>query len=203
MALYNEILVGRFNRLAQKLLSMKGPAALVQLRGELGLNIPLMHGVENRYLEAWDRFGFAGGSAGVAAQSGCVRLRNPGASNVVAVVEYSNAFSQTVAASFFNLQLAATNVDFAGPTTGFRLDARGRTNSTCQVSTSGTGTSLVNNISQIANQASNSQPFILDENQEITLLPGDALQIFNVTVNQDTRGAFIWRERFLEDSERA
>ena len=101
------------------------------------------------------------------------------------------------------LKLAATNLDFAGPTTGFRLDARGRTNSTCQVSTSGTGTSLVNNISQIANQASNSQPFILDENQEITLLPGDALQIFNVTVNQDTRGAFIWRERFLEDSERA
>ena len=43
---------------------------------------------------------------------------------------------------------------------------------------------------------------IVDDLQELPLLPGDAMQVRNNTVNQFVSGIVWWRERALEDSER-
>jgi hypothetical protein len=43
---------------------------------------------------------------------------------------------------------------------------------------------------------------IVFEDHEITLLPGDALDVANGVANQALGVTFWWRERFLEDSER-
>src|SRR6266851_4747570 len=57
MARFNEILVGRYNRSLQKLLSMKGQAVMPQLASELQPTFSFFSGAENRYLESWERFG--------------------------------------------------------------------------------------------------------------------------------------------------
>src|SRR5258708_40293223 len=89
MALFNEILVGRYNRFLQKLLAMKGGPPAPQLATEIGTNIQLFHGVENRYLEGWQRFGgqFSVPAAGVGNVGG-FRFRNPAGNNVITAVEW-------------------------------------------------------------------------------------------------------------------
>jgi hypothetical protein len=86
MARFNEILVGRYNRLLQKLYSMKGPVPAPQLASEISTTFNLFNGPENRYLESWALFQRAIIFAAVAAQVNAVRLRNPAGSNVVGVV---------------------------------------------------------------------------------------------------------------------
>jgi hypothetical protein len=49
---------------------------------------------------------------------------------------------------------------------------------------------------------SNPSDFILTDDQEITLLPGDTFDMRSVTVNAGLTINVIWRERFLEDTER-
>ncbi len=104
MARFNEILVGRYNRMVQKLLSMKGTATLVTFSDEAMAVLPLFYGAENRYLEGWDRFGVAVGTAAGAAGNRTVwRLRNPTNSNVVTVVEkilIPSALSRKIVSSF-------------------------------------------------------------------------------------------------------
>src|SRR5437879_1331505 len=87
MARYNEILVGRFNRFLQKVFAMKGEPPAPQLAGEISPNFQLFSGVENRYLEAWDRFAAGVNVAPVAGNLSGIRLRNPAGSNIVAVLE--------------------------------------------------------------------------------------------------------------------
>src|SRR5258707_6598107 len=84
MARFNEILVGRYNGFLQKLLSMKGGPPAAQLATEIGVNIGLFHGVENRYLEGWLRFGLNSSVTGGVAQFAAIRWRNPATSNIVA-----------------------------------------------------------------------------------------------------------------------
>jgi hypothetical protein len=42
---------------------------------------------------------------------------------------------------------------------------------------------------------------IIDENQEIPLLPGDSYVFYANTLNQVLAVSFFWRERILEESE--
>jgi len=87
MAVYNEILAGRFNRALQKLFGIKGPPAVPQLGGEIVPSVSMFYGVENRYLEAWERFGFQIVQAAVVGQAGSFRLRNPVNSGTIAAVQ--------------------------------------------------------------------------------------------------------------------
>src|SRR5260370_7764711 len=59
MARYNEILTGRYNRLLQKLLQMKGGPPAPQLASEISpqLSIPDL-GVESRFHLGWNSFAF-------------------------------------------------------------------------------------------------------------------------------------------------
>lgn len=209
MAKYNEILVGRFNRFLQKLTQIKGTAPAPQLAGEIMPVIPLFVGNENRYLDGWDSFQIWQQQPAVAANSNALQMRNPTGSNMIAVVEKifltllnAEAADQFVLTGGPGIADLAT-IDTVG--TNSRLDARSLRNPTLIFSRSGAsvGGSGVTKM-QIALAVNASWDMVGGkESEEIPLLPGDTLRISNVTVNQTTQVTWKWRERFLEESERA
>jgi hypothetical protein len=67
---------------------------------------------------------------------------------------------------------------------------------------SGVSAGLVS-IMQVAYGANGSAQFIQTEHHEITILPGAAVDVIGNVLNQGLTVSAIWRERFLEDSERA
>jgi hypothetical protein len=201
MAKFNEILSGRFNRSLQKLLSMKGGPPASQLATEIGVQFPLPLGVEFRYLEQWERFGTFNAQAGVAAVFSQIRLRNPSGSNVVAVVE-KITFAFTVV-DVVTVSLAVIGTDLATIiTTQSRLDARGRGVGATILSQGTPAVLPATNLWAADAGANLNQDVILDENQELTVLPGDAITLASNTANTLLRATIWWRERFLEDSER-
>lgn len=203
MARFNEILVGRYNRFLQKFLSIKGGPPSPQLASEIMATWAMFHGAENRYLEGWDQysasFSLAAGGAG---NVDMLRVRNPVGSNVIAVV---------FKASIANL-LSDGCVLESGPiaadlipnaVVNNRMDARSRPQTAMNISTTGAA-AIPLIVRAIANiQANQTYDFITFEDQEIPILPGDAIQLRQTTNNQAVSLTLQWRERFLEDSERA
>lgn len=207
MAIYNEILVGRFNRFLQKLTAIKGNAPVPQLAGEVMPVIALFNGAENRYLEGWNRFGIADQQSAVAAQNSVFRLRNPTAVNVLAVIEKITLANQNAAAAVFQVNIGATGADLGTNDSAFtsRLDARS------QVAHPSLIFSRANNVTPVGFTFWNSQlptgagsivDLVLYENQEITIMPGDAIDFATGAVNLQLNASIIWRERFIEESER-
>src|SRR5438034_3476406 len=120
MARFNEILVGRYNRFVQKLLSMKGDAPVPQLASEFQPIIPTFSGVENRYLEGWDRFSITLSQTAVAAQTNGLQFRNPAGSNVIAVFEKWAFLSNGVGDTFvLNLLNFTASADLTNTASGF------------------------------------------------------------------------------------
>src|SRR5260370_18480671 len=103
MARYNEILVGRYNRMLQKLFGMKGGVVAPQLASEISAAFPLFSGVENRYLESWNRFTSVVNQVALAGTPAQWQLRNT-TSNVIAVIEKLTISSSTA-------QLVAVTTD--------------------------------------------------------------------------------------------
>jgi hypothetical protein len=200
VAVYNEILTGRYNRMLQKLLSMKGSASMTSLSGELAATLSVFYGVENRYLEGWDRFGGQAVTNAVAAQNSEMRLRNPSGSNVLAVIE-KITYSVNVAGAV-SLFYSVSDTDLALVNVNTRLDKRGRQASSLAFSA---GNNISGGIGVYTNDVQASTPFdvIQFENQEFPLLPGDQLDVRTATPNVVLRVGMIWRERALEESERA
>jgi hypothetical protein len=201
MAKFNEILSGRFNRALQKLLSMKGGPPASQLSTEIGVQFPLPLGVEFRYLEQWERFGSFNAQAGTVGNFSQVRLRNPAGSNVVGVVE-KITFAFTVI-DVVTVSLAPVGTDLVTPIlTQSRMDARSRGVGALILSQGTPATLPATNLWGADAAANADQDVILDEGQEITVLPGDAVTLASNTANTLLRTTIWWRERFLEDSER-
>lgn len=205
MSVYNEILVGRFNRALQKITAIKGGAPCKQLASEIIPVFPLFWGVETRYLESWQRFGNAFQVNAVAANNSAVRLRNPATSNVIAVIE--KIFILTVTLSNeTRLELGPATTDLAVDLSAFvvRFDARGQQLSALKLTQQNTAplASSTNTFGSVQLLANTGTDVIWNEDQEITVLPGDMLQIRNTTVNTQLNCTMWWRERFLEDSER-
>src|SRR5713101_1889395 len=204
MARFNEILAGRYNRMLQKLFAIKGGAVAPQLATEIGTTVNLFNGVENRYLESWDRFGLQMQRVALAAVTSGARMRNPAGSNVIAVIEQILVSNLNAAAISYAIDSGASGVDGATiiAVSQARLDARGRANPTVILSTGNTlalfstklQPTLLTNVSLL---------MVSNENQELPLLPGDVLTVASVQVNVQADVCFIWRERALEESERA
>jgi hypothetical protein len=207
MARFNEILVGRYNRFLQKLFGMKGSPPAPQLASEIGATFEIENPpVEDRILLGWNRFGLSTSVTGVAGAS--VRFRNPTNNNVVAVFESFIVASGASPDQPF-LELARFTADYAGLLSGRRLDAR-MDPANVGASFSLVASSATSRVSlgsvvfrQINLGANISQDFVLHPDQELTLLPGDALQV-NSGQNANTLLiCAIWRERTLEESERS
>lgn len=214
MAVFNEILSGRFNRALQKLLSMKGPPPTPQLASEFIPVLPLFWGVENRYLEGWDKFGRVVDqvAGGVGNRSG-VRLRNPITSHVVGVVERWNFFLPSGAASA-DLPSWLRNVgngDLTLATMLFtRMDARsggpisgqsGKQPSLVLSQTGALGAQTGTALFQGPCAIGGSTELILADIQEIPILPGDDITVQSLNTNTEILCSINWRERVLEDSE--
>ncbi|SRR6266851_172144 len=203
MARFNEILVGRYNRFLQKFLSIKGGPPSPQLASEIMATWALFHGVENRYLEGWDEFtaSFALATGGVG-NVDFLRVRNPAGSNVIAVFFKISMSSNLADAAFLEGGPSAADL-IPNALVNNRLDARSRPATSMNISTTGAVSAQLGVIKAIGNiQANTTYDFIVDADQQIPLLPGDALQLRQSTTNQNINFTMQWRERFLEDSER-
>lgn len=205
MAKYNEILVGRFNRALQKITGIKGLVPSPQLAGEISPTMELFPvGAEHRYLESVIRYGNLQTISAVAAQNSAIQIRNPAGSNVVGVVE-KLVFRGGTAAMTINLALGPQGGNFTTfAPTNRSLDNRAANQaSTLFLSGGNNVTALPFTFANpgLANAAQD-YDFILSTDQEITILPGDALMAFTQQVNVTLMMELIWRERFLEEGER-
>jgi len=206
MARYNEIYAGRYNRFIQKLMGMKGSAPAPQLAGDITVAMNLFNGVENRYLEGWERFymnvGVAAGGAGF---NSCLRLRNPTTSNVLAVFEKIAFFGSLVANPAIQSQNPGPATDFATPValTNENFDSRTRPQPTLIGSSQNNAAFTTGNTIFSGNfLASTTLDVIWTENQEIPLMPNQSLTFREGVLNQSINVVAFWRERFLEESER-
>jgi hypothetical protein len=207
MAVFNEILVGRFNRALQKLTGIKGGPPVKQLATELMPVHMFNSGVENRVFEAWNMHSFTITFSASAANLNSVQLRNPVGSNVV-VVFVKVACSGTTGGQSYILSSGPKTTD-----QGTIVPLPANTNFDRR---SGTGqrSMLIASDSQIAGPivpapdravaiivANQTYDFIVDVCEEFPLLPGDAMAIRTGTVNTADNISFWWRERPLEESE--
>lgn len=209
MALFNEIQVGRYNRLLQKLFSMKGGAPAPQVASEIVPVLPFFFGIENRYLEQWSRFVIMTSVAAAAANTAGVRIRNPATSNVISVLEKIRLIMFVQQNPVALHGTATTDLATVTAVTG-RLDPRANPGSSMVVSNQNTAPALPVltgsfNIDQVVMPAATggSIDLIDGADQQYPLLPGDAYQFEANALNVALTVVLQWRERFLEESERA
>jgi hypothetical protein len=199
MARFNEILVGRYNRLFQKLFSVKGTAPVPVLSTEIQPQIQVFTGAELRYLEGWDQFGVSAFQGAVVAQNSTVRFRNAIGSNMVAVLrklEVSPAAGGGCTV-FMNRDTAA---DLATLISAVSMERRGRLFSTLIISSTGAagvGAAIWSQV-MTANQL---LPTMEEAAEGLVLSPGSSIDIQG-PVNTGLQVNCWWRERFLEESER-
>ncbi len=207
MAKFNEILVGRFNRALQKLLSMKGGPPAAQLATEITTNIQFNQmGNDFRYLEGWDIFGDQVNPGASVGNSNGYRLRNPNNSNVVAVVEkvFVAASVATDVVMRVSTAIGQPGVELATVRGGVVLDLRSQRvpGSTIIPSNAQPSVAFGAGFFRWTLAPNVGVELIVDENQELLILPGTAIQFETSVVNLAWQIAARWRERFLEDSER-
>jgi hypothetical protein len=209
MAVYNEILSGRFNRALQKVFGIKGPPPVPQLAGEIQPSLPLFFGAEGRYLEGWNRFAVnIAPAAGGAGTRSAVRLRNPVGSGILVVVE-KIAFILALADSPFMTIGAAVDLT-PGIVANTAFDNRGSATPVAILSSSvNVGAVLGANAWQGIGPANSMVEVITDGIHEFPLLPqttastgNGAITLYSNTLNQGLNVAVWWRERVLEDSEK-
>jgi len=210
VAIYNEILVGRYNRGLQKLLGMKGGPPAPQLASDITIAFGLetLDNVELRYLFSWNRYAFNIGAVAQAANTNAVKLRNPANSNVIAVIEQITGL--VAVADNLGIQHGASATDYNTLVNlaATRLDPRGGSQPSMIASnTSGAQSAVafgatIDNIGVPAALLSQRIGIIVTDHQEIPLLPGDAVQIATNVNNSTLVAGYMWRERFLEESER-
>jgi len=209
MALFNEILTGRFNRALQKYLGMKGGPPSPQLSPDIQIGIGLPLGEEFRFLEQWYLFSVAQTVAAAAANFVQMRLRNPAGSNVVAV--FTKVAIIAVSAGSRDLAIGAATTDLT--TVNNTLIATRDNRQGIQ----GGGSALVFSTAQnaaparpgggLANSflgaygANTVNDIMVKDTDEIVLVPGNALQITDLTPNITSGMCCWWRERALEEGE--
>src|SRR6267378_111061 len=205
MAKYNEILTGRHNRFIQKLFGMKGGPPAPQLSGDVQMSHQFFHGVENRYIESWNRFGVSTALAATVGQVDSFRLRNPTTSNVIAVVEKLLIGNPNGVTQEIDVSVGVIGVDLTTPFANQTLDQRqGGPNQQSPLIAS----SAVNSTGGLlglfvrAFVISNGQyEVIVFEDQEFNITPGTAMDVRGTSNNQALTISLMWRERLLEDSE--
>lgn len=178
---------------------MKGGGGLMDVDQSIQPILPFFNGVEDRYAQGWNRFAVVTNVAAVAAAFPRSRMRNTAGSNVVIVVEHLIYFS---AADQPIVTWGATTTDLTNlAVLSFtRMDPRGNP----------TPTAIVSFISQAAGGqpllqksilAGTSCDFILNPDQQIPILPGQAVDVQGNVANTQAIVSWMWRERAMEASE--
>ncbi len=213
MARFNEILAGRFNRALQKFLDMKGGPPSPQLASEISSNFQFNQmGIDFRYLEGWNRFGLhAAFGASVGNNSG-LQLRNPVGSNLVVIIESLRFFTVGAPTDFLVVSFTrygATIIDLTNIGAAIGLDSRMGflgstvTGSALSISTfQPVGSFAVTPATYAGIQNQDIETIVYDD-QQLLIVPGDTYRFTTTAANNAIRIGMKWRERFLEDSERA
>lgn len=165
-----------------------------------------MDTAELRFITQWDRFFYSVRFAAVAAQTVAFQLRNPGVSNVVAVIE-SMKIQNAAAASTVVLHQQAISADCANPASNFqsfdgrttRLTSMVGSSAQSAAPNSGVYTKGPMSLDMAANQY---VELIQTVDQEFPLTPGQGIEFEQLTANAGITFALWWRERFLEEGER-
>ena len=194
---------GRFNRLLQKFLSVKGGAVITDIGGEIIPVFPFFFGREVRFLEGWESFAAQLSIAGVAANFSAVRLRNPPSSNVVAVIEKIVAFSTTAGDNPMLSFLTPSPADYGTLGASAAVDTRSRQISTLIISAKNNNAVIAGSpiLRGAYPNANTTYDWILTDTQELTLLPNSSLEVSSEIAAQNIFVSWLWRERALEDSE--
>ncbi len=203
MAKYNEILTGRYNKFITKLFGMKGPAPAPQLSSDIAMQMAFFNGVENRFLESWNRYCITAVSNGGGTNFPQIRFRNPTTSKVIAVIERVRFVNNAAADKPF-ITFAAGLSDLTAlalPRTVVDLRQGPNVQSTLVIS-------FANN--QAASGATfwqGNMPIgvdveaLLKSDDELIVAPNDAMNLFGNVVANAITVIVLWRERSLEDSE--
>lgn len=206
MAIYNEILAGRFARGIQKILSMKGEVPVKQAAGEIS-SFQLVNDLttlEHRIVLSVRSFARSGGvAAGGAGNKSAYRLRNPTGSNVVAVLEKLTFFGTSTDQPFLTRGPTGTG-DLTTSDAGnnsIRDLRMGPINSSLVASSSTAAAVVGVSVVEVAYLANGQADAILYPNQEIVVAPGDVVTLYSNLLNQALNFNLMWRERALEESE--
>ena len=204
MALFNEIQVGRYSALLQRLFAIKGAAPSPQLSSEIMPTFPLeVDRPEWKYLANERLCWGVGAQAAVAGERSHVQLVNPTQSSALMVIErllIAPTGGTTVRIGHMDSPMSGGGV--AQAASGFRDSrlARGSQVSSGQVWTGSDAAVLVT--SQLHNVGFTGTPnpgFVMEHS--IVLTPGTGLGLACFTVNIPLSVNFAWRERKLEPDE--
>jgi hypothetical protein len=204
MAIYNELMVGRYNRYLQKLLQMKGPASMNQLAPEM---LPVFSlddvAIENLAIAGVDLYGQSVQQTSGAGNTPFVRLRNPAGSNVLAWVD-KLTFASNLAEANAQVDYGAINgaSGVAVATVTNNLDGRSTRSTSALILTAANALTQASILTQFAVGINVTYDVVQARHQEIPLLPGNQVQIRGTQVLQTITVSFRWRERFLEEAER-
>ncbi len=206
MAIFNEILEGRYNRALQKKFAVKGSPPVRQIGGEIMPVHQIMAGPEEWFLESWSRWGIFNQLVSGIGQFITYMLRNPKTSNVIGVLE--GLWTSSPIAQQFTAQSGLANVDgTSGTVAAVALDIRVGTS----VSSNLIFSSQLNSPAQVsgfairAHQANVELPWFSDQQQFWVIPPGVTIVIRELTGNSAGAGVGIalqWRERAMTESER-
>lgn len=192
----------RVSQWLEKRFNAKGGNVITDLDPSLGVEMSFPSGVEDRYLQGWNRFAvFVAVAAGGAGNFSRVRIRNPVASNVILVIEQLTVSAITTA-DFPFVTWGATTTDLVAlaTLTFTRIDPRGNPQPTAIVSSASQAAGGVAFLQR--NIAANATAdYINNVDQELPILPGQVIDVQAGTANQQTNVTFMWRERALELSE--
>lgn len=195
----------RVSQWLEKRFNAKGGQVITDLDPRLGVEMTFPSGVEDRYLQGWNRFAVATNVAALAANFGRARIRNPGGSNVIAVLEMlsilevgAGAVAETPIATWGAVTTDLTNLVGL---TFTRMDPRGNPTPTVIVSFVAQAAGGQALLQKGITVAGGTVEFIQNPNQEIPILPGQAVDLQSSTANTQAIMSFMWRERALELSE--
>lgn len=215
--MFNEILVGRFNKALNSVFGIKAGAPSPSVSGDVMPTWALDYAVDSRYLEGWSRYAASNSIPAAVGNSPIFQLLNPAASGVIAVIELYRWTLQNNAA----VQRVKVGHGVLGQIAGLgavvvnALDSR--QNSGPVATTAGTLKAFDGSVAgpvfpgqQVIDDMTidiNAGTFVYipsnDRNQEIPMLPGDSFTIGQgLVVNAPMSYQVWWRERVLEDSEK-
>lgn len=192
------------NRFVEKYLNVKGGPTVVDFSHQVQLQLPVLIGVEERYHQGWSRFAGTFGITGGAGQNAGAELHNPLGSNTIAVIERLSFSSNAAALVQFSVTFQAGPAGIADLTTAqtpTNLDGRSTAGSSMVFSTSTNTVGFARTLFRGAQVNGIETQMIVTHDQEITLIPGSAALILDLTVADIGFFHFMWRERPLESSE--
>lgn len=200
----SSLYVARLNRFVERIFNVKGGPAVVDIDPTVHFEVQFKSGVEDRYLQGWERFAVNLSVTGGAAQTGAIQFRNPAGSNVLIVFEKIMITALTVADTP-TLQRSGPNTTdlptVVALTNNRMPDGRGRSTPSviASTSTNATGTGLSMARASLAINAN--YDFIQNEEMQIPVLPDNAVSIISNTSAAQLMTSWFWRERGLETSE--